>query len=199
MPYSVKIKRTRSSMETKERLVGLINEYSKAGEAEKIDSEPLMDFVINFEGYDLIDRKNFTGHITASAFIVNENNSALLLLKHKSLNRWLQPGGHVDAADATIYAAAYREACEETGVAPHDLTLLSDIIFDIDSHHIPANNKKSEPAHVHHDIRFLFRCGNSTLLNISLEESTDSRWVPFGELHSNADFNWVEEKIKAFI
>lgn len=44
---------------------------------------------------DVISRKNFIGHITASAFIVNKNTRQVLLLYHKSLGKLLQPGGHI--------------------------------------------------------------------------------------------------------
>ncbi|HSU51445.1 MAG TPA: NUDIX domain-containing protein, partial [Segetibacter sp.] len=122
--------------------------------------------------------------------------NALLLLKHKSLNRWLQPGGHVDATDSSLTAAALREACEETGLGSSNLELLSTDIFDVDSHYIPENMRKQEPSHVHHDIRFLFQCLSSKAINISLEESTGSQWISLSDLKDNEDFYWFPEKIK---
>ncbi|MCW3107393.1 MAG: family hydrolase [Segetibacter sp.] len=185
-------------METKEEILELLNLYLKKYSQENEETNPLIQFLNEHEGEELINRKNFTGHITASAFIIDEDAKALLLLKHKSLNRWLQPGGHVDSTDASLVVAALREACEETGLAEEDLTLLSNNIFDVNSHHIPANMRKSEPGHVHHDIRFLFQCSNSQSLKISLEESTDSKWISFSHLFDNEDFYWVEEKTRAF-
>lgn len=186
-------------METKGEILEQLRLYASRFIDEQEEVEPIIQFVNQFEGDDLINRKNFTGHITTSAFIVNENEDELLLLKHKALNRWLQPGGHVDTTDETLIASAVREAVEETGLRAEQLQLVSNFIFDIDSHAIPANSKKQEPAHVHHDVRFLFRCTNSNVLNISFEESTDSNWTPFSQLKDNADFYWVEEKIKVFI
>jgi 8-oxo-dGTP pyrophosphatase MutT (NUDIX family) len=185
-------------METKQEILQLIQQYLLQFPDEKAATSSLIQFINDHEREALIDRKNFTGHITTSAFIIDENTSALLLLKHKSLNRWLQPGGHVDTTDNSLKASALREACEETGLQPEQLALVSANIFDLDSHHIPANQLKQEPSHVHHDIRFLFRCCGSTLINISLEESTDSKWISFSELTNNEDFYWVEEKIRMF-
>ncbi len=61
---------------------------------------------------------------TASAFIVRDG--ALLLHKHKKLNTWLQPGGHIEL-DEDPNEAVVREVREETGlevelVRPHPAT-----------------------------------------------------------------------------
>lgn len=49
---------------------------------------------INNTGFeDLYNRKNFIGHVTASALTIDVNESKILLIKHKSLSKWLQPGG----------------------------------------------------------------------------------------------------------
>ena len=62
---------------------------------------------------DIINRKNFKGHITASGFIINNNK--VLLIFHNKLKKYIQPGGHLEAKDNTIKEAAQREVKEETG------------------------------------------------------------------------------------
>jgi 8-oxo-dGTP pyrophosphatase MutT (NUDIX family) len=186
-------------METREDIRALTARYHTRFPGEEAEVQPLVDFINQFEGEALISRKNFAGHLTTSAFVLDQQAGALLLLKHKFLNRWLQPGGHVDTGDASLIAAALREAVEETGFVAKDLQLVSPEIFDIDSHTIPANVKKQEPAHVHHDIRFLFQCANTQPLAISLDESTDGKWFLLPDLAENADFFWVAEKIRRFI
>jgi len=53
-------------------------------------------------------------HFTASAFVVDERCERVCLIEHAKLGRLLQPGGHVEATDSSLEAAALREAIEET-------------------------------------------------------------------------------------
>lgn len=50
---------------------------------------------------------------TASAFLIH--NGKVLLIKHKKLNMWLGPGGHIDENELP-HLAAEREFFEETGL-----------------------------------------------------------------------------------
>lgn len=182
-------------MEKQSEILRQVDEYIEKYPEEKLRIEPFKKFVSSFDGDDLIDRQNFVGHLTASAFILNLEMNALLLLKHKALERWLQPGGHIDATDVSIIEAAFREAVEETGIERTNLALLDIAIFDIDSHSIPANEKKKEPAHVHHDIRFLLKCKVSNEVLFDETESTAAQWVSFSELRNNVDFKNVVVKV----
>jgi 8-oxo-dGTP pyrophosphatase MutT (NUDIX family) len=121
-------------------------------------------------------RDHLPGHITGSAWIVDETHQFVLLTHHVKLNRWLQPGGHADG-DENIEQVAFREALEETGVK--SVALVSSNIFDIDIHTIPARH--DFPEHQHYDIRFLFRASKSEPIVVS-EESHDVAWVSLGDI-----------------
>jgi 8-oxo-dGTP pyrophosphatase MutT (NUDIX family) len=116
------------------------------------------------------------GHFTASGFVLAPDSGALLLIHHRKLNRWLQPGGHVERADTDIAAAARRELREEVGLAVSPLE--SDAIFDLDVHAIPALGR--EPAHEHFDVRFLFRAPSFELQAGS--DARAARWVPLSQI-----------------
>ncbi|HEX2851176.1 MAG TPA: NUDIX domain-containing protein [Acidimicrobiales bacterium] len=59
------------------------------------------------------DRDADPTHVTGSAIVVGPRG--VVLLRHKLLGFWLQPGGHVDNGE-TPWDAALREAREETGL-----------------------------------------------------------------------------------
>jgi 8-oxo-dGTP pyrophosphatase MutT (NUDIX family) len=118
------------------------------------------------------------GHFTASGFVLAPQRDALVLVHHRKLDRWLQPGGHLEASDADILAAARREVLEETGLA--DLELCGAGSFDLDVHALPQLGP--EPAHEHFDVRFLFTA-RTRALQLSAE-SKAVRWVPLTEIES---------------
>lgn len=116
------------------------------------------------------------GHITGSAWIVDLNKTHVLLTHHRKLDRWLQLGGHADG-DSDILNVAWREAREESGL--EHVKPVSEQIYDLDVHAIPASAK--EPAHFHYDVRFLFTADRHTPLVIS-SESKDLAWVAVADI-----------------
>jgi len=118
------------------------------------------------------------GHFTASAFVVAPDGSALLLIQHPKLGRWLQPGGHVEADDADLLAAARREIEEEVGL--RDLPLAANGVLDVDVHRIPA--LAGEPPHEHFDVRFAFHAPDRRLRVGQDTEAKVARWFSFSEI-----------------
>jgi 8-oxo-dGTP pyrophosphatase MutT (NUDIX family) len=93
------------------------------------------------------------GHVTSTALVVHPDGVKVLFMYHHRLHRWLLPGGHVEESDASLAAAAAREAQEETLVQiDRDGTPR---LAGIDVHGIPA--KPTEPFHLHHDLIWCFR------------------------------------------
>ena len=73
------------------------------------------------QGRAALDRRNYEpGHVTASGIVFSPDRAAMLLVYHRRLERWLQPGGHIDLDDDSVMEAAAREVLEETGVELED-------------------------------------------------------------------------------
>ena len=120
---------------------------------------------------DCLWRSCRPGHLTASAWVVDPARQHTLLMHHRKLDRWLQPGGHVDG-NHDLLASALREAREETGL--QQLVPVSPEIFDVDRHWIPE--RKAEPGHWHFDMRFLIEADPEEALTVT-SESKELRWV----------------------
>jgi len=118
-------------------------------------------------------RELWPAHVTGSAWVVSPDRQSVLMLHHKKLDQWFQPGGHADG-DADILRVALKETEEETGIDPANIKLLSAGIFDIDIHTIPAS--ATDPQHNHIDIRFLVEVDNSLPVPGN-DESHDVLWV----------------------
>jgi len=126
---------------------------------------------------DCFERWLPIGHVTGSAWIIDNAREYVLLMHHRKLDRWFQPGGHADG-NPDIQQVALREAQEETGLT--NIQLVDNQIFDIDIHLIPANTK--EPAHYHYDIRFLMKANRNLPLQIN-NESKNLAWVLLEDVH----------------
>jgi 8-oxo-dGTP pyrophosphatase MutT (NUDIX family) len=120
------------------------------------------------------------GHFTASAFVLSPDGASLLLILHRKLGRWLQPGGHVDPDDADVIAAARREVAEETGLADVDADPRWPALLDLDVHAIPPHPRSGEPGHEHFDVRVLLRARTATLA--AGEDVRDARWYRLDEI-----------------
>src|SRR6187551_1192894 len=120
------------------------------------------------------------GHFTASAFVLSPDRRDLVLIHHKKLGIWVQPGGHVEPTDDDLIGAARREVLEEVGLGELEPIVSAEggLVFDVDIHLIPA--RKADPAHEHFDVRFAFVSRTRELVHS--EEVTDLRWVPLSEV-----------------
>ena len=140
---------------------------------------------------DCFDRTCRPGHITGSAWVTTPARDRVLLVHHRKLDRWLQPGGHADG-QTDVAAAALREAAEETGLA--DLELVGAgaglVPLDLDVHVIPARydaaGREIDDAHEHHDLRFLVVAAGDLAPRLS-DESNAVRWFTADELAAATD------------
>lgn len=157
----------------------LLREYQPNAPEELTYKNVMLAFIENHA--DCFERSLAIGHITASAWLVNKEQDQALLMHHTKLDKWFQLGGHCDG-DSDVLNVAIKEAQEESGI--QSIAPLSDAIFDIDIHLIPANKREEE--HYHYDVRFLLQVTSDEQV-IQNSESKELRWIgkSRGELPTN--------------
>lgn len=158
----------------REALLGKLTQYKPSDEHEALMVERLLLFVE--EHANCFERSLAEGHVTGSAWIVDYRRTFTLLTHHRKLNKWLQLGGHADG-DPDILRVALREAREESGLDA--IQPVTDEIFDIDIHEIPARG--DVVAHLHYDVRFLLEADREIPLAIS-PESKALAWIELGRV-----------------
>ncbi len=129
-------------------------------------------------------RSSLEGHLTASAWVLDRTHTHAAMIHHRKLDRWLQPGGHIEDDDASWRAAAYREVTEEVGLTTFIAGPDAEQLFDVDVHPIPA--RSDVPAHYHYDLRFLFvadvDAAAGDTLKLNADEAHDCRWFRLTDL-----------------
>lgn len=162
-------------------LLELLEEYSlaHAGDPEELATAARVRRLVVVHP-DCFERTCATGHVTGSAWVLSEDGRHVLLTHHRKLGRWLQLGGHADG-DPDPLSVALREAREESGLSALRVVATAGKVLplDLDVHVIPA--RPGEPAHEHHDVRFLLVAADGQRVEAS-EESHEVRWVPLDDL-----------------
>lgn len=132
---------------------------------------------------DPFARTTLPTHITASAVVLDAASRTILLHLHRRLDRWLQPGGHIERNESPADAAV-RETVEETGIAvTHPPT--GPRVIHLDEHEGPD-------GHIHLDLRYLLQADREASPLTSGERSGDAqgsvlRWVDLADVASESD------------
>lgn len=151
-------------------------------------------------------------HFTATAFVIDSQNRALLLW-HKRLGRWMPPGGHIDENE-TPEDAAKRECKEETGL---DVEIVGDQQTDLFEknpdegcmlkkpiamllENIPESKERNEPAHLHMDFLFIAKPLDETQV-ITLQEAESERmqWFTKEDIAALDETTEIFSNVKEYI
>ena len=181
----------------------VLDAYAAMHPDENIDA--VKNFVIDCDNdSQLYDRKNFNGHVTTSALVINSDDQMLFVI-HAVFNKLLPPGGHVESGDDSLKAASMRETKEETGIEGEDLVYLPadsanpELPFDINSHPIPEHPQKKEPPHTHHDLRYVFRYTGNGKIVPDKDETKGAECVSIYELENVSDMSTVLHKLDSLL
>lgn len=104
-------------------------------------------------------------HFTVSVYLISDETiPRILLIFHKKLNQWMQPGGHIERKENTITALLH-ESLEETGIKLDKyLPMIKkykngalDLPVPLYLQQQPIPIHENEPAHYHLDMGYVFK------------------------------------------
>lgn len=133
---------------------------------------------------------------TASAFIVFEDK--VLLLHHKKLNTWMQPGGHIELHEDPE-ETLWHEVEDETGLKKENLTIIEPVkerpaVPNAKQLPLPFDSNVfkygDDPVHKHIDFCYLLKSNTDKISRN--HESNDIRWFSRHDLESMKAELWPD-------
>lgn len=173
----------------------IIDDYLIRFPKEKSLLSDLLLLKARFQSFgELIDRKNFDGHITSSAILVSRKTKKMLKIYNEQFNRYLQPGGHIKQED--VHPLGHSKRLLKGFGINNFAVFMPDsgnelIPLDIDTHLIPRNELLKEDEHYHHDFRYLFVCEDE----FEVANKT-YKWEDITELQKDETFVDLIDKVQ---
>lgn len=167
----------------------LLASYSPCCEQEENDKSMMLRFLE--QNSNALLRENAVAHFTASAWVLNQDESRLLLIYHNIYNAWAWTGGHADGEE-DLLAVAVREVQEETGiqnVRPAQEGIFSIEALTVDGH---IKNGRYVSSHLHLNVTYLLHADDRDTLSVKPDENSGVRWVPVDKAVALCNEPWMQ-------
>ena len=120
------------------------------------EADSIVAFLAAFDQLEApLDQDVDVVHVTGSGIVIGPRG--VVLLEHRRLGIWLQPGGHIDPGE-TPWDASLRESREETGLDARFAGPLDDLgVPELIHGDVHAGGR----GHTHLDLRYLIDGGDA--------------------------------------
>ena len=175
-----------------DRLKEQIRAYRPVNEQEERDKELILRCLETEK--DIFTRENHLAHMTASAWIINEQRTKVLMAYHNIYKSWSLLGGHADG-ETDLLKVALKEAREESGilhVKPVSEELYSLEVLTVDGH---VKKGAYVSSHLHLNVTYLLQAEETDALHIKEDENSNVAWFPLEEAVAASTEPWFREHI----
>lgn len=176
--------------------------YQASNAQEAKDQEVMLRYTDIFS--NILTRENEFAHFTASAWIVNQNRTKVLMAFHNIYQSWSWIGGHADG-DADLLHVALKEIGEETGLT--NIKPLSEEIYSIEILGVDGHVKRGEhvATHVHLNVTYLIEADENEQTKVKPDENSAIQWMALDEAVGKCSepymkiiYQKLNEKLKVF-
>ena len=175
-----------------DRLKEQIRAYRPVNEQEERDKELILRCLETEK--DIFTRENHLAHMTASAWIVNEPRTKVLMAYHNIYKSWSWLGGHADG-ETDLLKVALKEAQEESGirhVKPVSEKIYSLEVLTVDGH---VKRGKYVSSHLHLNVTYLLEADSEEQVFVKEDENSGVGWFTPEEALKKSTEPWFVERV----
>ena len=168
-------------------LIANLESHTPFDEAENADTAAALEFTKTFMN-NSFSRENIVGHWTASAFVINMEQTKVLFAHHNIYKKFCWLGGHCDG-NPDLLAVARQEVMEESGLTDIQRIDNTAPLDDIWMGAIYAHIKRGKyvNAHLHPNATFIFAADEHSPIKIKPDENSKLMWFPLDDIEKSPD------------
>ena len=173
-------------------LITEITQYQTVNEQEERDKALILAELTNNPQVFL--RESSLAHMTASAWVVNEDKTKVLMVYHHIYNSWSWLGGHADGEE-DLLKVAIKEVKEESGlkqVSPVSTNIFSLEVLTVDGH---IKHGQYVSSHLHLNVTYLLEAKEKDKLVIKPDENSGVAWFPLEKAVEASTEPWFQEHV----
>ena len=166
--------------------------YRPVNEQERRDRTLMLGLLDG--GQDLYTRENALCHLTASAWVVSQDRSQVLMCYHNIYDSWSWLGGHADG-ERDLAAVALREVREESGLT--SVRLVSPRIYSLEVLTVDGHERRGAyvSSHLHLNVTYLVEADPAEPLRVKRDENSDLAWFGLDEAVRRSSEPWFQRRV----
>ena len=169
-----------------------IEKFIPYNEQEEKDKEEILRRLKNNE--KLLTRNNKSAHLTASAWVLNQDHNKVLMAYHNLYDSWAWLGGHADG-ESDLLKVCIKEVKEESHIK--DIKVLTPDIFSLEILTVDGHIKKGEyvSSHLHLNVTYLLEANDQQTLSIKEDENSNIGWFLLDDALKASSEPWFVDNI----